>query len=241
MYIALGSRENTRLPQLSADFSVRIGSVDQILQHISLDREERCILLPHKNQTVQLFEAYVEQVDPMQHVLHIPTVRRAIEQLYMRMQVGERVEPNQTVLLLSILASIASYWSPAHAEAPTGIFDSAQNASKAGSHWLKTTLDVLEHVKRTASATLETVQSCLVMIFLIYHMEGFSPKVRAILAAALSAAKDLTLHQTDRHWNTPPEESRMNVVDKEMRRRVWWHLACTDWFVCRCTTSSSQH
>lgn len=171
----------------------------------------------------------------MQHVLHVPTVRRDFEQLYERLKDGERIEPNDTVLLLSILASIASYWSTSDSQPSIRLFDSIHTACKAANHWLKTTLDVLEHVKRTASATLATVQAGMILIFLIYHMEGFSPKVRAILAAALSSARDLALHQTDRHRNTQSDESSVEIVYKEMGRRVWWHLACTDWSVCQRT------
>ena len=226
-----GTQENTRLPRLSTEFDIRVGSVDEIIQHISAGQHERCILLPQHSQAVQLFNAYVEQVDPMQHVIHVPSVRRAIERLYARMQVGERIEPNDAVLISSILASISSYWSPAE---PTGIFDTVQSACNATHHWLKTTLDILEHVKRTSSATLETVQASAVLAFLIYHMEGFSPKVRAILAGALSAARDLGLHRTDSHIDTPQQESQMDVVYKEMCRRVWWHLAGTDWSMTLC-------
>lgn len=61
----VGSRENTRLPQLSVDFEIRVVTVNQIVQHISRNPQERCILLPIKSESLDLFRAYVEQVDPM--------------------------------------------------------------------------------------------------------------------------------------------------------------------------------
>lgn len=166
-----------------------------------------------------------------QHIIHVPTVQRAIENLYDKLQVGQKVGANETVLLLSILASISSYWSPSDLPSSEVIFDSVQDALRIANHWLKTTLDVFEHVKRAATSSLGTVQAYLLMIFLIYHMEGFSPKSRALLSAALSTAKDLALHRTDSSRNAVLNPSKADIVDIEMRRRVWWHLSCTDWFV----------
>lgn len=227
----VGSLENARLPQLSTPLNVHVWSVDMILRHISTNPNMRCILLPQKLQMEGFVNAYIEQVDPMQHVIHVPSVRRNLQQLYMRLEEGKQIEPNETVLLLSILATIASYWSPEDSRSSKNSFDSVADATKAGYYWIRTTLDVLEHVKRTATPTLETVQSCLLLIFLIYHMEGFSPKVRAIVAAAISSAKDLRLHKIDSKVNTAAKGLYKDEVSKEICRRVWWHLACTDWLV----------
>ena len=225
----VGSLENARLPQLSTPLDVHVWSVDMILRHISTNPNTRCVLLPQKLQMEGLVDAYIEQVDPMQHVIHVPSLRRNLQQLYMRLEEGKQIEPNETVLLLSILATIASYWSPQDSRSPGNSFDNVADATKVGYYWIRTTLDVLEHVKRTATPTVETVQSCLLLVFLIYHMEGFSPKVRAIVAAAISSAKDLGLHKIDSRVNTPAKALYKDEVSKEICRRVWWHLACTDW------------
>lgn len=141
------------------------------------------------------------------------------------------MEANETVLLLSILASIAFYWIASDFRSLGDIFSSAEDASQVANLWLRTTLDVLEHVKRAATSSLETVQAGAILVFLIYHMEGFSPKVRAILAGAISTARDLALHQTDSPRNALQNPSKAEIVHMEMRRRVWWHLCGTDWCV----------
>ena len=61
------------------------------------------------------------------------------------------------------------------------------------------------------------------------HIEGFSPKARHIVYASVTAAKDLGMHRTDDPTFATPEESQAEIIDREMRRRVWWHLASTDW------------
>lgn len=62
---SVGCRENTRLPQLSTDFDIRIGTVQQIVHRIARNWQERCIFLPTETQSLQLFHSYVDQVDPM--------------------------------------------------------------------------------------------------------------------------------------------------------------------------------
>lgn len=68
------------------------------------------------------------------------------------------------------------------------------------------------------------------LVFLLYHADGFSLKVRALHGSAISVAKELGLHRTDAVRNgLPPPKNQEDVVDREVRRRIWWHLACTDW------------
>ena len=188
---------------------------------------------------MQFFERYAELLDPVQHLLHIPTVRNSIKQLYRQIQLGERIEPNQTVLLLTTTTSISAYWGLS--EHDSSIFATMQTAVNVAVFWLRMALDVLEHVRRTASPSLETVQASIIMIFLIYHIEGFSPKVRSMMYATLAAAKDLGLHRTDDASFISHSDEPMDVVDKEIRRRVWWHLASTDWFVQNFATPRRVH
>ena len=229
--LTLGTRENTRLPQLSAPFtSIRVVPLERIVQQASLEpQHDRCIFLPTEDQATIVFECYAEKLDPLQHLLHIPTVRQSMKSVYRQLKLGERVEPNQTILLLTIFASMSSYWGLSENTSP--IFGSMQTAINVAVLWLRTALDVLEHVRRSASASLETIQASIIIIFLIYHVEGFSPKVRAIVYTTLAAAKDLGLHRTDDPSYLRQPETQMDIVDTEMRRRIWWHLASTDWFV----------
>lgn len=203
----------------------------RIIQQASLSdqQHERCILLPSENLALQLFERYAQQLDPLQHLLHVPTTRHSINQLYQHLQNGERVEPNETVLLLTIMTSIASCWGLS--DCSSSIFETKQTAINVAVLWLRAALDILEHVRRSASASLETVQASIVIIFLIYHIEGFSPKVRAIVYATLAMAKDLGLHRTDDPSYLRQQATHMDVVETQIRRRIWWHLAGTDWSV----------
>lgn len=77
------------------------------------------------------------------------------------------------------------------------------------------------------------------LVFLLYHADGFSLKVRALHSSAISVAKELGLHRTDAPRNgLPLPRNQAEIVDRELRRRIWWHLACTDWSL---GTAGSMH
>ena len=131
--------------------------------------DERCILLPDEDVGMHFFDVYVEQLDPVQHLIHGPTARQSVKQLYRKLYLGEHVEPNETVLLLTTLTSISSYWGLS--ESSSSAFESKQIAINVAVLWLRMALDVLEHVRRSASANMETVQAGIIIVFLIYHIE----------------------------------------------------------------------
>jgi hypothetical protein len=134
------------------------------------DHHERCIYLPDEDFGIHFYDTYAKQLDPLQHLIHGPTTRQSVKQLYRKLHAGENVESNETVLFLATLSSISSYWGLS--ENTSSFFGSMQTAINVAVFWLRTALDVLEHVRRSASASLETVQACVIIMFLIYHVEG---------------------------------------------------------------------
>ena len=145
------------------------------LQHIidksTLENQhERCIYLPEEDVGLQFYNTYAKQLDPLQHLIHGPTTRQSVKRLYRNLHAGQDVEPNDTVLFLATLSSISSYWGLS--ENNSSFFGSMQTAVNVAVFWLRTALDVFEHVKRSASGSLETVQAYVITMFLIYHVEG---------------------------------------------------------------------
>lgn len=165
------------------------------------------------------------------------TDKASFEQLYEDLRTGKHVEPNRTVFLLSILASVAALWAFSPGEMP--VYGNRQQALDAAYDWTRITLDILEQVRRSGSASLETIQATISLVFLLYHADGFSLKVRALHGSAVSVAKELGLHRTDAPRNgLPLPKNQAEIVDRELRRRIWWHLACTDWSL---GTAGSMH
>jgi len=78
--------------------------------------------------------------------------------------------------------------------------------------------------------TLEDVQAMLVLQFLIYHIEAFSPRYRHLLSDAIVVSHSLGLHLIDskcaKGKGTPGETDPISQV---IKRRVWWYLTSMDW------------
>ena len=49
----------------------------------------------------------------------------------------------------------------------------------------------------------------------------------------LALAKDLGLHRTDDPSATLVVPQQMDEVEKEVRRRIWWQIVATDWYLNR--------
>jgi hypothetical protein len=171
MVLSVGAQDNGRLSQISLPLSIRIEPLDTIVQiAVTGSNIGRVILLPPFKQTLALVDAYIQYLDPTQHCIHCPTIKSRIRFVYDRLERGEAMEPNQCVLVLSIIAAMTCYWGVG--QCPNPIFSHQQMTCKVGQLWLRTTLDILEHVRRSAVANLETLQASVISTALIFHMEG---------------------------------------------------------------------
>ncbi|TVY83734.1 putative transcription factor lepB [Lachnellula suecica] len=157
--------------------------------------------------------------------MHIPTTRAMMKTFYLRLNQGESVLPGQAALLLSIFA-LAAYFYPSsdNSEVTTSEQDSV-HLSKLLS---KSALDVLDHSRRNTSGTLEDIQAYMLMSFTIFHLDGFSARGRMMTTAAIAISRDLILHRLD-DVAVGKQTSIADLVDREVKRRVFWMLASSDW------------
>ncbi|RMY20489.1 hypothetical protein D0866_12524 [Hortaea werneckii] len=152
------------------------------------------------------------------------------------MDAGKPPQWSSAALILAITASIAGYWGLG--EAHHSFFASPNEAMTVSMYWTRCALDIMDYAWRTSIPDLETIQTSIVLVFLLYHLEGFSPKLRHIHGTAIMKARDIGLHLTDSAQAKRSEETREQIIDAEMRRRVWWHLASTDWSM---SLAGTQH
>jgi hypothetical protein len=165
---------------LSLPFTVRILSLDCIARHATHSTQaDRVVLLPTHDEAMVLVEHYLQTLSPVQHVVHTPTLRRDIEAMYHRAAQGKTLSAQATILLVAILASIAGCSGLGKCQHP--VFPDSWTALQMCVLWLRTAMDVLEHIKRSVSATLDTLQAMIITCLLLYHVEGFSPKVRTLV------------------------------------------------------------
>lgn len=97
--------------------------------------------------------------------------------------------------------------------------------------WSNAALDVLEYSKRTTAASIEDLQATIIISYVIYNSQGFSPMFHSLRSNMNMMARDLSLHKTDslkRKGETDPQSSQ---VEADVKIRLWWHIASTDWTV----------
>ncbi|KAK5110076.1 hypothetical protein LTR62_006321 [Meristemomyces frigidus] len=125
------------------------------------------------------------------------------------------------------MANIAGYW--AVGDSKRSVFSSQASALGTSHYWLRCGLDVLEDIWRNTGPDLGTIQSKIIFMFCIFHMDVLSLKGRNLLSSAITDARNIGLHMTDASRSTVRETTQAEIIDAELRRRVCWHLVSTDW------------
>lgn len=68
----------------------------------------------------------------------------------------------------------------------------------------------------------------------MYHLEEVSLRVRHLHSGAIAAARGMGLHAIDRTPGRAKEEMQEQIINVEVRTRLLWHLAATDWILALC-------
>lgn len=157
------------------------------------------------------------------NILHPSSVHAAIGNVYGQLEKGHRVNLGSAGLILSICAAGAFFWDEAF---PSSFkFQSQDDAAGQCIVWRNTAWDLLDQAQRAASHCVDAVQARIVLADLLYNMEGTTSRYRYIQSCARAVAYELRLHLVD----LPSNNSADTLVSREMKRRLWWHIACTDW------------
>ena len=192
---------------------------------------ETIVKFPEYKVAALLFQSFESSVDHLARIVHIPTVRSLVKTFYLRLTQGEFVSSGQAALLLSIFALAAFFYQPSN---DSEVATSEQDAVHLSKILSKGALDVLDYSRRNTSGTLEDIQAYVFMSFVIFHMDGFSARGRLLSTTAALIARDLRLHQLDANPNSPAgnETGVRTLIDREVRRRVFWMIASGDWCGC---------
>jgi hypothetical protein len=178
-----------------------------------------------------LLESYKTNVDNFCRVLHIPTVESLVKAFYLRINQEESAFPCQAALLLSIFSIAAFFHQPFQG---SEIATTRHDAIYLSKFWGKIAWDVLDHSRRNTLGTLEDVQAHILLSFSSIHIEGFSARARLLSSSAGFIARELGLHRLDVEAESFSEHKprARDLVVREVKRRVFWDIASTDWYSC---------
>ncbi|PIA93035.1 hypothetical protein CB0940_04805 [Cercospora beticola] len=188
--------------------------------------------MPTYDLAMSFLDAYAKALDAMQHIVHIDSTRDAVNRAYSDLEAGREVDPGILCLILGICACLTFYWSTTGRSWGTELFHELEPAHKAAAHWAEQGLYAMQQMHlATASYTIESVQGMIMLTFLFYHIEGFTARVGLMHSSAITMARSLGLHRTDSPQAATANLSQAETITKEVQRKVWWHLACTDWLL----------
>lgn len=184
----------------------------------------RCIDMPCREDALALFTEYLDNTDfHIVNLLHYPTVQTMIHDLYTQLRQGEKASLGSAAFVLSFCAASAFFWDQ---EFPTPFnFLSEENSAAHSRIWRAAAFDLLDQSQRTATHSLDAIYARLILSDLIYNIEGTSSRFRFIQSGARAAAYEMGLHLLD----LPGQDTGDTKFSREMKRRVWWYLASTDW------------
>lgn len=188
----------------------------------------RYVWLPQEHEALALFDEYIRSTATVYHILHHPTTRKMIRGIYTSLMNREPLNTSHIALLLSILATGAYFWTPA-ASAHPYLFASPADATDKSLVFLKWTLDVLDNNHRTTNAAIEDCQANVLISHCIVNYEGFSARAHTRYNASLNQARTLSLHLTDSPRHRRKLAQPYSRIQIELRRRLWWYIAVTDW------------
>lgn len=156
-------------------------------------------------------------------VIHEASTRTVIHDFYTRISNGQQVDPSCAGLILSIAATSAYFWKDG---APSFYsFSTREAAASRSLAWKESAFEILN--SSHSNSSLVDVQARAIMLYLVYNTEGLSVRSRCLLGRTLVAARDIGLHLVD----SPRSDLVGDASTREIKRRLWWHLASTDWFV----------
>lgn len=152
-----------------------------------------------------------------------------MEHTYQEMLDGKHPTPTTLMLLFSVFSGAALVWSTPLLKKLSATQAEARSALHAYS---QTALFILEHPTQPIQPSTNAIVAICALGHSIANDTGLSVSMRILQARAFSMARELQIHRLD--TARTQEERKLkgyDQIDIEVRRRVWWNMVASDWYV----------
>lgn len=210
----------------NATFAVR--TTGQLADAIHQPRSVKCILVPPLEFALRVIDLFEEGLESAQQVMHIPTLRVKVQHLY---QQGPRQINTSNHGLLALILAMSAHIGLWDTYQKNGLFNNVQTGVRASTVLAQQAMDAINIARDSTAASMEAVQAATILIFLRYHMEGFSMRVRMLQSTAVTLARELGLHMIDATQHDTESPDQQTLIDRETGRKLWWYITCTDWLL----------
>ncbi|KAL2157991.1 hypothetical protein VTH06DRAFT_4800 [Thermothelomyces fergusii] len=179
-----------------------------------------------------LLQDYLDHVYPLHPIVHGSTTRKLLGAFYDALARRDRLVPHTTAFILALAVVSAYFWQPDVGR--HNYFASLREAAEASFVWRDWASDILVNTaQEPGTSTLEGVQAWVLLSFLAQTVEGASHRLRFLHSCSLTAARQLSFHVVDSPTKADPASraASENHVTCELKRRIWWYIAATDWLL----------
>ncbi|KAI2631141.1 hypothetical protein GGS21DRAFT_523452 [Xylaria nigripes] len=186
----------------------------------------RPAFLMTREEALLLLHDFCENPFHLLPIIYEPSARSLINTFYTQLEQGNEGCPTAAALILSIASTSASFFN--NNAKQSGVFSSTEVATETSLIWTQTALNILEDSQFSADVSLEGCQARAILAYVVSNVEGCSARYRFLHSCSVAIARDMSLHLTD---STVTAGGSDDLPTKEIKRRLWWHLASTDWLL----------
>jgi hypothetical protein len=184
-------------------------------------------LLPPYERAVQLLDLYAHHVCWNYHFIHVPTLRRHLQRAYEQLEHGVLPEHSILALLCTVIA-LAKYF----AQKSWALGENAASPDEQTyGDFVALASRALAQARHLDNPSLESIQAVILLASHLLLNTGATTAFRVLLTAMFMSAQALLIHQIDSPKNQKlRENTNYDRVELEMKRRLWWHIASSDWY-----------
>lgn len=173
-------------------------------------------LLPSRKQAEVLFKYFVDNVVWIYHIIHIPTVESHLNKLYNDLEQNQQPRYDHLALISAIFA-LSVYFQGVEPLSLTRRWTLLAQKSMCAANFI-------------GKPTIESVQTVLLIAQHLLPNIGGIATFRVLFTTAMHSARSLGFDQLDSVQSKKRRHGKqLNYVELETKRRIWWHIASTDW------------
>jgi hypothetical protein len=160
--------------------------------------------------------------------LHVPTTWRWLKELYDDLSANRLPSATQLAFFLGIFAGSAYISKNGfQLECPTS---SRRSPIALAESWHKQAVFLL--TKPPVPPSTQALQTFVMLTHLCTQIEGFAGSFGILAMSGLQMARTMRIHRLDSpHFREQRQRNGADLVDVELKRRVWWHIVASDWSV----------
>ncbi|KAI0458903.1 hypothetical protein F5B21DRAFT_511727 [Xylaria acuta] len=179
-----------------------------------------------REEALLLLRDFFENPYHLLPIIYEPSARSLINTFYTQLEQGYEGDPTAAALILSIASTSASFFS--HNATTHNAFASTDEATQASVAWRQAALTILDDPRFPSDGSLEGCQARAILAYVVCNIEGCSARYRFLHSCSVAIARDMSLHLVD---STTAADTSDDPPTREIKRRLWWHLASTDWLL----------